>query len=86
MPPATGDALHHELVIREAVAPVFVSDVDPVIEIPDQATGLVLHVATAVATVVNLDLLVSYAISVGVSVVPQIERVGDVNHHTIVER
>ena len=44
-----------------------------------------LHVATTAAAFVDLHLFVRFSVTVGVAVGPQIQRVGDVNHHAIVE-
>ena len=69
-----------------AVALVFVGEVNPVIEVPDEARGLVLHVAAAFSTFVDFDFLVSHAVAVGVAVGPEVEGVRDADHDAVVER
>ena len=75
-----------EFAVGEAVALVLVGNVNPVIEIPDEAGGLVLHVASTATAFVDFDFLVGHAVFVGVAVGPEIERVGHSDHDAVVER
>jgi PKD repeat protein len=82
---AARDFFHLEAAVSEAVALVFVGDVDPVVQVPDQAARLVLHVAAARAALEDFHLFVGNAIAGGVAVSPQVEGVGDADHDAVVE-
>ena len=43
------------------------------------------HVTSPPAPFINLHLLIRHAVAVRIPVVPQIERVGHVHHHPVVE-
>ena len=86
LPSPARDALHLKFSIREPVAAVLIGDVDPVIQSPEQPAGLVFHVAAPPAPFVDLHLLVGHPVAVRITVVPQIERVGNMHHHPVVER
>ena len=83
---ATRETLGLELTIGVAVTDVLVGDVNPIVEIPDESAGLVLHVATTVATFKDLHFLVGHTVAVGVPVVPKVEGIGNADHDAIVQR
>ena len=71
-------------IVAEAVG--VVGGVDPVVHGPDQAAGLVLHVAAAFAAFVPEGFGVGDAIAVGVTVPVNVERVGFVDERAVVQR
>ena len=82
----TGELLNFEFPVGETVALILVGEVNPVIEIPDETGGLVLHVAAALAAFIDFHFFVGHAVVVGVAVGPEVEGVGDADHDTVIER
>ena len=78
--------MNFEFPVGETVALILIGEVNPVIEIPDETGRLVFHVAAAGTTFVDFDFFVGYTIVVSVSIGPEIESVGDVDHDAVIER
>ena len=70
--------------VAEPVA--VVGGVEPVVQRPDQAAGLVFEVASATAALVEKFFLIGHAVAVGVAVNIKVEGVGLADDQAVVER
>ena len=83
---ASRHGLDFEFSVGETIALVLVSKVNPVVQVPDQAGRLVLHISPAFATFINFHFFIGDSVLIGVTVSPEVESVGHTDHDTVVQR
>ena len=86
LPAAPRELSGFEFPVCETVARILVSDVNPVVQVPNETTWLVFHVSSALPPLEDFDFFVRDAVPVRIAVVPEVKCVGDSDHDPVVQR